>query len=318
MTKFDKVIVNEYGGADKLSFAKDAGDLEELKATAGELEVVVKNAYAGVNFIDTYFRSGLYPQKTPFTVGQEGSGEIVAVGKGMDPKMVGKKVAYWGNKSGSYAGYTVVGVMQMAMLPEDADLRKMAAVMLQGLTSHYLSHDTYAVKKGDVVLIHAAAGGCGLLLGQMCKSKGATVIGTCGAHAKVALAKAIGKYDHVINYVDQPDFVAEVRKICPQGVNVVYDGVGAATFEGSLRCLRPRGHLVSFGNASGPVPPIPPLHLTRFGSLYLTRPTLTDYVADPKEREARCRDICTWVKDGSLKVTVGKEFNLTEARQAHE
>eukprot|EP01064_Diplonema_japonicum_P017679 TRINITY_DN2594_c0_g1_i2.p2 TRINITY_DN2594_c0_g1~~TRINITY_DN2594_c0_g1_i2.p2 ORF type:complete len:335 (+),score=100.92 TRINITY_DN2594_c0_g1_i2:51-1055(+) len=313
---YPKVVVTEHGGADKLAFKTD-GDMKAIVDGCGEGEVVVATKFAGVNFIDTYFRSGLYPNTPPFTLGQEGAGVVISVGPDVDKALVGQNIAFWGNKTGSYAGCVKVGVNQMAKLDSDADLKAASAIMLQGLTSHYLVHDTYNVKKGDWVLVHAAAGGCGLLISQMCKNKGANVIGTCGAPEKVELAKSVGRCDHVINYSEK-EFPEEVRKIVPEGVNVVFDGVGKTTFEGSLACLRPRGTMASFGNASGAVPPVAPLTLTKNGSLFLTRPTLTNYVSDPVERQTRVDDVMKWLKSGEIVSIVSKVFPLAEARAAHE
>ena len=315
---FPKVVVTKHGGADVLEFQAASGDVAAMKGAVAEGQIVVDNKFAGVNFIDTYFRSGLYPNTPPFTNGQEGAGTIVSVGSGVDVSLVGKNVSFWGTPSGSYAGCVTVGANQYTVLPENTDLKQAAAVTLQGLTSHYLTHDTYKVKEGDWVLVHAAAGGCGLLISQMCKLKGATVIGTVSSEEKAALAKTVGKVDHIINYTATPDFQAEVRALVPAGVHVVYDGVGKDTFEGSLGSLRPRGTLASFGNASGAVPPVAPLALTKAGSLFLTRPTLAHYVSDPVEREQRTRDVFTWLQNGSLTATVGLTLPLSEARAAQE
>eukprot|EP01059_Diplonema_ambulator_P033332 TRINITY_DN6908_c0_g2_i2.p1 TRINITY_DN6908_c0_g2~~TRINITY_DN6908_c0_g2_i2.p1 ORF type:complete len:345 (+),score=109.05 TRINITY_DN6908_c0_g2_i2:852-1886(+) len=312
---YSKIVVTKHGGPEVLEFRTD-GDLDALTGTVADDEVVVENKFAGVNFIDTYFRSGLYPNTPPFTVGQEGAGTVVTAGA-KTGSFMGKNVAYWGNRTGSYASHVKVNINEMALLDSDADLKSAAAIMLQGLTSHYLVHDTYKVKKGDWVLVHAAAGGCGLLISQMCKNIGANVIGTCGTPEKVELAKTVGRCDHVINYSEK-DFPEEVRKIVPEGVHVVYDGVGKSTFEGSLKSLRKRGMMASFGNASGAVDPVAPLALTKAGSLFLTRPTLYDYVADPAERQARVDDVMKWLKTGDIVSTVSMTFPLSKAREAHE
>eukprot|EP01060_Flectonema_neradi_P034762 TRINITY_DN6207_c0_g1_i2.p1 TRINITY_DN6207_c0_g1~~TRINITY_DN6207_c0_g1_i2.p1 ORF type:complete len:346 (+),score=95.33 TRINITY_DN6207_c0_g1_i2:122-1039(+) len=288
-----------------------------MKSAVGS-EVIVKNSFAGVNYIDTYFRTGLYPATPPFTVGQEGAGEVVAVGPDGDKGMIGKKVGFWGSRSGSYAEYVRVGPEQLAVLPESLELKVAAASLLQGLTSHYLCHSSYQVKKGDWVLVHAAAGGCGLLLGQMCKNAGATVIGTCGTAEKAELAKKVGKFDHIINYTEVPNFAEEVRKLVPAGVNAVFDGVGKSTFEGSIASLRTRGTMVSFGNASGAVEPVAPLTLTKNGSLFLTRPTLKDYISCPEERAQRTADLFKWLSEGSVVQTINNVLPLQESRKAHE
>ena len=314
---FSRVLVHEHGGADKLTFCKE-GNVEEMMKSAVGSEVIVKSSFAGLNYIDTYFRTGLYPATLPFTVGQEGAGEVVAVGPDGDKDMIGKKVGFWGSRSGSYAEYVRVGAEQLAVIPPTVELQVAAASMLQGLTSHYLCNSSYQVKKGDWVLIHAAAGGCGLLLSQMCKNAGATVIGTCGTDEKVALAKKVGKCDHVINYTDVTNFAEEVRKLVPEGVHAVFDGVGKSTYEGSIACLRVRGTMVSFGNASGAVPPVAPLSLAKAGSLFLTRPTLKDFISCPEERAQRTSDLFKWLGDGSLVQTVNNIIPLEEARKSHE
>eukprot|EP01061_Rhynchopus_euleeides_P020848 TRINITY_DN3386_c6_g1_i1.p1 TRINITY_DN3386_c6_g1~~TRINITY_DN3386_c6_g1_i1.p1 ORF type:complete len:377 (+),score=152.77 TRINITY_DN3386_c6_g1_i1:127-1131(+) len=318
MATFPRVVVSAHGAADVLRYEPEGGSVDALKTSLAEGQILVESKFAGVNFIDTYFRSGLYPKEPPFTNGQEGAGIVAAVGPGVDASKVGKKVAFWGNVTGAYAKFTVVPATGYTDLPDDADLKTAAASILQGLTSHYLVHSTYPVKSGDWVLVHAAAGGCGLLISQMCKNLGATVIGTCSTAEKAQLAKEVGRCDHVINYTEKPDFAAEVRALVPEGVHVVYDGVGKDTVEGTLASLRRRGMFASFGNASGAVPPVAPLRLTKAGSLFMTRPTLADYVADPAERKQRTEDVMGWLKDGKLVSTVGLTLPLAEARAAQE
>ena len=315
---FPRVVVPEIGGSDVLRFEAEGGDVAALKAGLTEGQILVDNKFAGVNFIDTYFRGGLYVKPLPFTNGQEGAGVISAVGPNGDASLVGRKVAFWGNVSGAYAGCTVVPPTAYTVLPDDADLKFAAATMLQGLTSHYLVHGSYNVKKGDWVLVQAAAGGCGLLITQMCKNLGANVIGTCSSAEKADIAKKVGRCDHVINYTETPDFAVAVRELIPEGVHVVYDGVGKNTFEGSLKCLRRRGMFVSFGNASGAVEPMSLLSLMKNGSLSITRPTLADFVADPEERRQRTEDVLTWLKDGSLTATISLCLPLSKAKEAQD
>ncbi len=228
----------------------------------------------------------------------------------------GDRVAYTGIR-GTHAEYHSVEADKLVKLPDGVDTKQAAAVMLQGMTVHYLTHSTYELKPGSTCLIHAAAGGVGLLFVQIAKMLGATVIGTCSTEAKAANVRDAGA-DHVILYSEQ-DFVEGVKEITEgKGVDVAYDSVGKATWEGSLNCLRPRGMLVCFGNASGPVPPVDPLRLAGGGSLYLTRPTLNHYIATPEELSWRATDILTWVGDGKVNVKIGQEYALADCGQAQE
>jgi NADPH2:quinone reductase len=276
--------------------------------------LVVDVAAVGVNFIDTYQRSGLYPMKYPFTLGQEGAGTVIAVGDGVVGFAPGDRVA-WTGVLGSYAENHVVPASAAVHIPQGVDFDVAAAVMLQGMTAHYLTHDTFAVGTGHRCLVHAGAGGVGLLLIQIAKHRGAEVFTTVGHADKVELARAAGA-DHVIEYHDY-DFAAAVETIAgPKPLHVVYDGVGKAVFEASLGLLRRRGMMVTFGNASGAVEPIAPLRLAP-GSLFLTRPTLGDYIAERAELERRAADLFAWIADGWLNVRIGHRLPLVEAADAH-
>ncbi|HYY10528.1 MAG TPA: quinone oxidoreductase [Kineosporiaceae bacterium] len=280
-------------------------------------ELLVRLGAAGVNFIDTYHRSGLYPRTLPFTLGVEGAGVVEAVGAGVEDFAPGDTVAWADGSSGSYAELVTVPVARAVPVPDGLDARGAAAVLLQGLTAHFLSHDTYPLAAGSRCLVHAAAGGVGLLLVQMAKAAGAEVFATVGSAEKGDLARAAGA-DHVIRYRDE-DFGAAVERIAgPNALDVVYDGVGRATFERGLDVLRPRGVLVTFGNASGPVDPVAPLTLMAKGSLFLTRPTLHHYVATTDELRARAGDVLGAVAAGRLEVRVGATLPLRETRRAHE
>ncbi len=284
--------------------------------TPGPGEAVVELAAAGLNFIDTYHRTGLYPVEPPFIPGMEGAGVVTATGPDTSMFQPGDRVA-WPLHLGSYAEKVVVPEDRLVPVPPEIDLETAAAVVLQGMTAHYLIHDTYPLAAGERCLIHAAAGGVGLLCVQMAKRVGAEVFATAGGPEKVALAEAAGA-DHVIDYRAR-DFATAITELAgPKPLHVVYDGVGAATFDASMELLRPRGMMVTFGNASGPVDPVPPLRLSQLGSLYLTRPTLGDYIATREELEARARDLFDWIAEGSLRVRIGERLPLEEAGRAHE
>jgi len=302
------IRIHENGGPEVLHY-EDAPD-----PTPKPEEAIVKIDAVGVNFIDIYFRTGLYKTELPFTNGQEAAGVVESVGSGVADFKPGDRVAYTGVQ-GSYAERAAVPTAKLVQLPDNVDTRTAAAVMLQGMTVHYLTHSTYPLKAGETCLIHASAGGVGLLMVQVAKMIGATVIGTCSTEEKAALAREAGA-DHVILYTEQ-DFEAEVKKITGgRGVDVAYDSVGKATWQGSMNSLRPRGMLVVFGNASGPVPPINPLELTKRGSLFMTRPSLFAYIASREDLLKRAGDVLGWVGDGKIKVRVGKEYPLAEAAQA--
>jgi NADPH2:quinone reductase len=303
------VRVHQYGGPEVLT----QEDIPVPEPKAGEARVKIEAV--GVNFIDIYQRTGLYPLQTPFTLGMEGAGIVDAVGAGVSEVKPGDRVAY-AMILGSYAEYAVVPAWRLAPLPANIDARSGAALMLQGMTAHYLTHSTYPLKKGESALVHAAAGGVGLLLIQIAKQLGATVIGTVSTEAKAKLAKDAGA-DHLILYT-QTDFADEVKKITAgRAVHVVYDSVGQSTFEKSLDCLRPRGYMVLFGQSSGPVPPFDAGKLAAKGSLFLTRPTLIHYTLDRAELLGRAGDLFNWTASGKLKLRIDKTFALAEAAEAH-
>lgn len=294
----------------------EAMRLEDVpEPTPGAGQAVVKIEAAGLNYIDVYFRTGANKVPLPFTPGLEGAGTVTAVGAGVTDVTVGDRVAYTGIP-GSYAQLNVCPANRLVKLPDGLSFRDGAAAMLQGMTAHYLVGSTYPLKKGEACLVHAAAGGMGLLLCQMAKMRGATVIGTVSSQEKAALARAAGA-DHVILYTTQ-DFVAEVKRITGgRGVDVVYDGVGATTFSGSLDCLRPRGMMALFGAASGPVPPLDLQLLNVKGSLFVTRPSLNHHIAAREELLQRSGDVLGWIREGKLKLRVEITFPLAQAADAH-
>jgi len=278
-------------------------------------EALVQVNAAGVNFIDVYFREGRYPAPLPFINGQEAAGIVAAVGQDVRTLRLGDRVAYTG-MLGSYAEYATVPADRLVQIPEGLNFEQAAAAMLQGMTAHYLSHSTYPIKINDTVLIHAAAGGVGLLLVQMAKRLGARVIATAGSKAKAELARGAGA-DEVIIYTEQ-DFETETLRLTDkQGVQVVYDGVGKDTFARDLNVLRPRGYLVLFGGASGSVPAFDLLELTKHGSLFVTRPSLQHYVASRSELEQRSNDVLQMIVRGQLKLRIHKKYPLEDVRQAH-
>ncbi len=278
-------------------------------------EVLVKIEAAGVNFIDTYLREGRYPAELPFVPGQEAAGVVAGLGGDVVGFALGDRVA-WAGTRGAYAEFACVPVVALVKVPEGISLEDAAAVMLQGMTAHYLAHDTYAIKAADTVLIHAGAGGVGLLLTQMAKMLGSRVVTTVSTAAKAELSRAAGA-DHVILYT-QTNFAEEVKRITDgDGLPVVYDSVGKTTFEDSLKCLRPRGLMVLFGASSGAVPPFDLIRLSTMGSLYVTRPTMKDYVASREELERRAADVFGWMGRGKLKVRIGHRYSLADAAQAH-
>ena len=303
------VRVHNFGGPEVLKNEEIA--VPEPKA--GEARVKIEAI--GLNYIDIYQRTGLYPLPLPFTVGREAAGLVDATGPNVTAVKVGDRVAY-AMEPGAYAEYAVVPAWKLVPVPANVDSRSAAATMLQGMTAHYLTHSTYALKNGETALVHAAAGGVGLLLIQIAKNLGATVIGTVGTEAKADLAKQAGA-DHVILYT-QVDFLPEVKRVTSgAGVHVVYDSVGATTFEKSLDCLRPRGCLALFGQASGPVPPFDLGNLAAKGSLFVTRPTLVHYMSDRRELLERAGDLFNWIASGKLKLRIEKTFPLAEAAEAH-
>ena len=281
----------------------------------GPGEALVRVEAAGVNFIDVYKRTGLYPVPLPATLGEEGAGTVVGVGDGVDVVRAGDRVA-WASVLGSYAEYAVVPAAKLVPLPDAVTARQGAALMLQGMTAHYLASSTYPLRAGDRCLVHAAAGGVGLLLVQIARMRGAHVIGTAGSDEKAELARAAGA-DEVIVYA-RDDFAAEVRRLTDgAGVQVVYDSVGESTFLRGLDVLAPRGVMVLFGQSSGPVAPVDPQLLNRKGSLFLTRPTLAHYVATRDELLRRARELFEWVGGGALSLRIGAEYPLAEAASAH-
>lgn len=299
------IYIEQTGGPDVLKY----GDMPKPEVAPGQ--ALVKIAASGVNFIDTYHRSGLYKLPLPAILGTEGAGTIE---EGTLFKK-GTRVA-WSMTRGSYAEYAAVPESMLVALPDSVSFRDGAAAMLQGMTAHYLAHSTYPLKKGDSALIHAAAGGTGRLLVQIAKLAGARVIGTVGTEAKAQLAREAGA-DETILYTSQ-DFVAETRRMTDgKGVDVVYDSVGNTTLMKSLDCLRPRGMAVSFGQSSGAVPAFEPLVLTQKGSLFLTRPSLGNYISDRKELEWRAADIFQWIAEKKLVLRVEHEYQLAYAAQAH-
>jgi NADPH2:quinone reductase len=299
------IVVTEFGGPEVLK----PTDHEDLRPGPGE--IVVDLAASGVNYRDVYERTGTYPKPLPYIPGGEGAGRVSEVGEGVRSVEIGDVVVS-AELQGGYAERAAVAA-DRAVPVGDADPEQAAAVMLQGLTAHYLSHSTYAIKPGDIALVHAAAGGVGLLLTQMVKLRGGRVIGTVSTEKKEKLARDAGA-DEVVRY---DGFAEEVRRLTG-GVHVVYDGVGKTTFDDSMSVLRPRGMLALYGAASGPVPPVDPQRLNVAGSLFLTRPTLGHYVATREELLWRTGDLFGWIAAGDLSVHIGGRYPLDEARRAHE
>jgi NADPH2:quinone reductase len=286
--------------------------LPDPEPNAGE--ALIRIEASGVNFIDTYFREGRYPAQLPYTLGQEAAGTIVSVGPEVCGFNAGDRVA-WCGIPGTYATLAVAPVARLVKIPDALTTQQAAAAILQGMTAHYLVHDTFVPRPGDKVLIHAGAGGTGLLLIQLAKRRGAHVITTVSTDQKATLAREAGA-DDVILYTHE-DVVARVREITDgKLLPVVYDSVGKSTFEQSLQCLRPRGMLVLFGGASGAVPPFDLIRLSTMGSLYVTRPTLKDYIATRVDLEARAADVFNWVAAGSLKLRIAHTYPLREAARA--
>ncbi len=302
--------MNENGGPEVLSYE----DVEVPEPGPGEARV--RLAASGVNFIDVYQRTGLYPLETPFTLGQEGAGEVEAVGEGVEELSVGDHVAFAG-VMGAYAEQIVAPAERL--VPFNVTLveaRVAAAVMLQGMTAHYLTHSAFPIEEGQTVLVHAAAGGVGLLMCQLAKMRGAYVIGTAGSEEKAELARGAGA-DEVILYTEQ-DFAEETKRLTSgEGVHCVYDSVGKTTFDKGLDVLRLRGHMVLYGASSGPVPPQDPQVFNQKGSLFFTRPKLADYTANREELLWRAQSLFTWIGQNNLSVRIGGTYKLSEVDQAH-
>ena len=304
------IRIHEHGGPERLV-------LEEVAdPQAGAGEAVVRVAASGVNYIDTYHRSGLYPVPLPFTPGLEAVGTVVRIGAGVDTVELGDRVAY-AQVPGSYAELVAAPVDMLVPVPDDVESVTAAAVMLQGITAHYLSHDTYPLGPSSRCLVHAGAGGVGLLLIQMAKMRGATVFTTVSTDEKAALASAAGA-DHVIRYTEVDFTKAVAAELGVHKLDVVYDGVGQATFDGGLQLLRRRGVMVLFGQSSGPVEPFELQRLSAGGSLFVTRPTMGDYLAGPGELRRRTDQLFSWIGSGDLDVRIGHTFPLDEAAAAHE
>ena len=303
------IRVHTPGGPEALRY-------EEIeRAAPGPSQVLVKIEAAGVNFIDIYQRTGHYKVPLPVTLGQEAAGSVSAVGPGVAAPKVGERVAY-ASLLGAYAEYAVVPADRVVVLPDGVSTKQGAAVLLQGMTAHYLATSTYALKPGDACLVHAAAGGVGLLLCQIAKLRGARVLGTVSTREKAALARGAGA-DDVILYTEQ-DFETEVKRLTNgAGLQVIYDSVGKTTFEKGLGCLAPRGMMVLYGQSSGPVGPFDPQVLSQKGSLFLTRPTLAHYIATRAELLARAGELLGWSKSGKLTVRIERELPLAQAAEAH-
>jgi NADPH2:quinone reductase len=303
------IQVSQLGGPELLTLV----DLSTPEPKPNEALVEIKAA--GVNFIDVYFRKGMYPATLPFVIGQEAAGVVTSVGSEVKNLKSGDRVAYTGVQ-GSYAEYAAVPADRLVHIPDDLDFNHAAAAMLQGMTAHYLSHSTYPLQHGETAVIHAAAGGVGRLIVQMAKNLGAKVIGTVGSEEKAQLARDAGA-DATIIYTEQ-DFETETLRLTNEKkVHVVYDGVGKATFDKGLNVLRPRGYMVLYGAASGPVPPFDLMRLTQKGSLFITRPSLTHYIATREELKQRCGDVFKMITSGDLKLRIHATYPLEKAQDAH-
>jgi len=303
------VCIHQFGGPEVLQY-------EEVPTpTPGPGQVLVKLAAAGLNYSDVHQRAGHYPNKLPYTMGREGSGTVAAVGPQVTSFKAGEPVAYTG-VPGAYAEYALVPAERLVRMPPNLDVKVGAAAMLQGMTAHYLAYTTYPLKPGDSCLIHAAAGGVGLLLVQMAKQCGARVFGTVSTEEKAALAREAGADDAIL--YSKQDFETEVKGLTNgQGVNVVYDSVGKTTFEKSLNCLKPLGYMVLYGQSSGPVAPFDPAILSAKGSLFLTHPSLPHYIANRASLEKRAGDVLGWIASGKLKMRIEFTFPLANVAEAH-
>jgi NADPH2:quinone reductase len=307
--KIQSIAVHQLGGPEVLQLA------ERELADPGPGQVRIRTRACGVNYIDVYFRTGLYPRPLPFVAGLEGAGEVESAGSDVRGLSAGDRVA-WSSVPGSYASGVLAPAASVVRVPDGVGDAIAAAAMLQGMTAHYLVHGVRDTRPGDTALVHAAAGGAGLLLVQLLKTAGATVIGTCSTAEKETLVRGAGA-DHVIRYTER-EFAPEVREWTRgRGADVVYDSVGRSTFEGSLASLRPRGLLVLFGQSSGPVPPFDLGRLNAMGSLFVTRPSLAHYTADRAELELRAGAVLDAIAAGRLHVRIGAEFPLARAADAH-
>ena len=304
------IRVHTPGGPEVMKFE----DVAEPQPKAGE--AIVKVDAAGLNYIDVYQRSGLYKLDLPLTLGLEAGGTVTAVGSGVSEVKVGDKVAYTG-VPGAYAQYAAVPAARLVVLPQGVSTKQGAAIMLQGMTAHYLACSTYPLKSGDSCLVHAAAGGVGLLLCQIARLRGAKVIGTVSTEEKAKLAREAGANETIL-YTKQ-DFAAEVKRITGgKGLQVVYDSVGKDTWDGSLNCLAPRGLIALYGQSSGPIGQIDPQILNTKGSLFLTRPSLNAYIATREELQQRAGELFGWIRDGKLKLRMEFEFPLKDTAEAHK
>jgi NADPH2:quinone reductase len=304
-----KIVVEEPGGPEKMR------EMDVPIPTPGPKDALVKIAFSGVNFIDVYFRTGLYKGETPIVLGSEASGTVESVGSEVTELGPGDRVAY-AMVRGSYAEYAVVPAAQLVKVPDAVDLETAAAIMLQGMTAHYLTHSTFPLAPGHACLVHAAAGGTGGLIVQMARHRGARVFGTVSTEEKAREAKNLGA-DETINYTTQ-DFEVEVKRLTSgRGVDVVYDSVGKTTFDKSLSVIRPRGTLALFGQSSGSVPPLDPAVLNARGSLYLTRPNLAHHMLSREELLWRAGDVMNYIASGAVKVRIAAIYPLAEAAAAH-
>ena len=301
------VVVNALGGPS----AYELVEAEEPQPAAGQ--VAVRVSLSGINFVDVYQRSGVYAMPLPFAPGVEGVGVVQALGEGVQDLTVGQRVGWLAGGQGSFSDAVLVAADKLVPLPDDIDDAHAIAVLMQGVTAHYLACDTHAVQPGEVALVHAAAGGVGQLLVQIIKLRGGTVIATASSAQKLALARALGA-DHAIPYDDFPEAVRAITG--GAGADVVFDGVGAATADGSLASLRVRGMLVFFGNASGAVPPIDPLRLMTAGSVYVTRPTAAHYTRTAEELRGRAADLFAWMRSGDLRVAEPTRYELADIEAA--
>jgi NADPH2:quinone reductase len=310
ITMSKAIRIQKNGGPEVMEY------VEVAVGAPGAGEVLIRQAACGLNFVDVYFRTGLYPQPLPTGLGQEGAGTITAVGPDVTHFKVGDRVAYGSGPNGAYAEERIIPEKFLVKLPDSIDFETAAAMMLQGMTVQYLLRQTYQVKAGETILFHAAAGGIGLIASQWARALGVNMIGTVGSEEKAQLAKENG-CAHVINY-NTENFAQRVKEITGgKGVSVVYDSIGKDTFKDSLDCLAPRGLMVSFGNASGPVPPFALTELVSRGSLYITRPTLASYTATREALDSTAKDLFDVVASGKVRIQINQRYALKDVAQAH-